>query len=45
MWADFEAEESLTARQLTASKKREQVLRAARLEQGRQRTVKPEDEP
>jgi circadian clock protein KaiC len=45
MWADFEAEESLTARQLTASKKREQVLRAARLEQGRQRSVKPEDEP
>ena len=45
MWADFEAEEALTARQLTASKKREQVLRAARLEQGRQRTVKPEDEP
>jgi circadian clock protein KaiC len=45
MWADFEAEEALTARQLTASKKREQVLRAARLEQGRQRSVKPEDEP
>jgi circadian clock protein KaiC len=43
MWADFEAEEALTARQLTASKKREQALRAARLEQGRQRTVKPED--
>src|SRR5450631_852388 len=45
MWADFEAEEALTARQLTASKKREQALRAARLEQGRQRTVKPEDGP
>jgi circadian clock protein KaiC len=45
MWADFEAEETLTARQLTASKKGEQVLRAARLEQGRQRTVKPEDQP
>ena len=45
MWADFEAEESLTARQITSSKKREQALRAARLEQGRQRTVKPEDAP
>jgi circadian clock protein KaiC len=45
MWADFEAEESLTARQITSSKKREQALRAARLEQGRQRTVKPEDGP
>jgi len=45
MWADFEAEESLTARQITAIKKREEALRAARLEQGRQRTVKPEDEP
>ena len=45
VWADFEAEEALTARQITATKKREQVLRAARLEQGRQRTVKPEDEP
>jgi hypothetical protein len=45
MWADFEAEEALTARQLTASKKGEQALRAARLEQGRQRTVKPEDAP
>ena len=45
MWADFEAEESLTARQITATKKREDALRAARLEQGRQRTVKPEDEP
>jgi circadian clock protein KaiC len=45
MWADFEAEEALTARQLTASKKGREDLRAARLEQGRQRTVKPEDEP
>jgi circadian clock protein KaiC len=45
MWADFEAEEALTARQITSSKKREQVLRAARLEQGRQRSVKPEDRP
>ena len=45
MWADFEAEEALTARQLTASRKGKEDLRAARLEQGRQRTVKPEDEP
>jgi len=45
IWADFEAEEALTARQLAASKKREEALRAARLEQGRQRTVKPEDAP
>jgi circadian clock protein KaiC len=45
MWADFEAEEALTARQLTASKKGKEDLRAARLEQGRQRTVKPEDGP
>ena len=45
MWADFEAEEALTARQLTATKKGKEDLRAARLEQGRQRTVKPEDEP
>jgi circadian clock protein KaiC len=45
MWADFEAEESRAARQLTASKKGKEDLRAARLEQGRQRTVKPEDEP
>jgi circadian clock protein KaiC len=45
MWADFEAEEALTARQFTASKKGKEDLRAARLEQGRQRTVKPEDEP
>ena len=45
MWADFEAEEALTAQQLTASKKGKEALRAARLEQGRQRTVKPEDEP
>lgn len=43
MWADLEAEESLTARQLRASKKSESTLRAARLEQGLQRTVKPED--
>jgi hypothetical protein len=45
MWADFEAEESQTARQITATKKREDALLAARLEQGRQRTVKPEDRP
>jgi circadian clock protein KaiC len=45
LWADLEADESLTARQITATKKREDVLRAARLEQGRQRTVKPEDRP
>src|ERR1019366_6083463 len=45
MWADFEAEESQTARQITATKKREDALRAARLEQGRQRTVKPENGP
>jgi circadian clock protein KaiC len=45
MWADFEAGEALTARQLTASKKRAEALRAARVEQGRQRTVKPEDAP
>jgi len=45
MWADFDAQEALTTRQLKASKKREEVLRAARLEQGRQRTVKPEDRP
>ena len=45
LWADFEAEESLTARRITETKKREDALRAARLEQGRQRTVKPEDEP
>ena len=44
LWADFEAEESQTARQITATKKREDALRAARLEQGRQRTVKPEDD-
>ena len=45
LWADFEAEESQTARQITATKKREDALRAARLEQGRQRTVKPENGP
>jgi hypothetical protein len=45
MWADFEAEESLAARRITATKKREDALRSARMEQGRQRTVKPEDEP
>ena len=45
IWADFEAGEALTARQLAASKKRAEGLRAARLEQGRQRTVKPEDGP
>jgi hypothetical protein len=45
IWADFEAAEALTARQLTASKQHEQALEAARLEQGRQRTVKPEDAP
>jgi hypothetical protein len=42
--ADFEGEESLTARRITETKKRADVLRAARLEQGRQRTVKPEDD-
>jgi hypothetical protein len=45
MWADLEVEESLAARRITETKKREDALRAARLEQGRQRTVKPEDEP
>ena len=45
MWADLEAEESQTARRITETKKREDALRAARLEQGRQRTVKPEDGP
>ncbi|HZY00469.1 MAG TPA: circadian clock protein KaiC [Dermatophilaceae bacterium] len=45
LWADLEAEESLAARRITETKKREDALRAARLEQGRQRTVKPEDEP
>ena len=45
MWADLEAEESLAARRITETKKREDALRAARLEQGRQRTVKPEDGP
>ena len=45
MWADLEAEESLTARRITETKKHEDALRAARLEQGRQRTVKPEDGP
>jgi circadian clock protein KaiC len=45
MWAEFEAEEALTARQLAANRKRAEALRSARLEQGRQRTVKPEDAP
>jgi len=45
MWADFEAEEALTARQLAANKKREETLRAARLKQARQRTVKPRTGP
>ena len=45
MWADLEVEESLAARRITETKKREDALRAARLEQGRQRTVKPEDRP
>jgi circadian clock protein KaiC len=45
MWADLEAEESQTARRIAETKKREDALRAARLEQGRQRTVKPEDGP
>src|SRR5665647_821059 len=44
LWADFEAGESLTARRITETKKGEDALRAARLEQGRQRTVKPEDD-
>ena len=44
LWADFEAGESLTARRIRETKKREDALRAARLEQGRQRTVKPEDD-
>jgi hypothetical protein len=45
IWADFEAEESLTVRQITETKNREDALRAARMEQARQRTVKPEDGP
>jgi circadian clock protein KaiC len=43
--ADFGAEESLTERLIKTSKKREHAVRIARLEQGRQRTVKPEAGP
>ena len=45
LWADFEAEENRSQRRIQASKKGEEALRLSRLEQGRQRTVKPEDGP
>jgi len=45
LWADFEAEENRSRRRIQAGKKGEEALRLSRLEQGRQRTVKPEDGP
>jgi KaiC/GvpD/RAD55 family RecA-like ATPase len=45
LWADFEAEESQTQRLIQATSKRQDALRRSRQEQGRQRTVKPEDRP
>jgi len=45
LWADFEAEENRSQRRIQAGKKGEEALRLSRLEQGRQRTVKPEDGP
>jgi circadian clock protein KaiC len=41
--ADFDAEESRAQRLIQATRKREEALRHGRQEQGRQRTVKPED--
>jgi circadian clock protein KaiC len=43
--ADFSAEEKLTEREIKTSRKREEILRLSRLEQARQRTVKPKTEP
>jgi circadian clock protein KaiC len=43
--ADFGAEEKLTEREIKASRKREEIVRLSRLEQARQRTVKPKTDP
>jgi circadian clock protein KaiC len=43
--ADFGAEEKLTEREIKTSRKREEIVRLSRLEQARQRTVKPKTDP
>ncbi|HEX7536670.1 MAG TPA: circadian clock protein KaiC, partial [Dermatophilaceae bacterium] len=45
MRADFGAEEKLTEREIKTSRKREEIVRLSRLEQARQRTVKPQSDP
>jgi circadian clock protein KaiC len=45
MRADFGAEEKLTEREIKTSRKREEIQRLSRLEQARQRTVKPKTDP